>query len=365
MTNEQTASYIPLIFGLQKWRGVGIMGENEEVAPMRLRYPEIYETFRCIAADCPDSCCKEWDVLVDDTTAKAYLAMPGRLGDDIRSHLRQDADGDWTFTITEGRCPMWRQDGLCRIQAEQGHDALCQTCRDFPRLTHDYGDFVERQLELSCPEAARLIFSQPHGWIEQEVPGGEAPEYDAADMDVLLRTRDVMLTILTENAYSVPETLALSLLYGYRAQNELDGGEPAEFDPAAELAFARTVAKPGDMATMLNFYADLEILTDAWRQRLADLQGDGSWDDRLRILARYGVERYWLQAISDFDLVGRVKMIVASCLLVRHLGGDLVQTAQLYAKEIENNIDNVEAILDGAYTSAALTDEKLLGLLLL
>jgi hypothetical protein len=50
---------------------------------------------------------------------------------------------------------------------------------------------------------------------------------------------------------------------------------------------------------------------------------------------------------------------------VRHLGGDLVQTAQLYDKEIENNIDNVEAILDGAYTSAALTDEKLLGLLLL
>jgi hypothetical protein len=49
---------------------------------------------------------------------------------------------------------------------------------------------------------------------------------------------------------------------------------------------------------------------------------------------------------------------------VHCLGGDLVQTAQLYAKEIENNADNVDAILDGTYASPALTDEKLLGMLL-
>ena len=58
-------------------------------------------------------------------------------------------------------------------------------------------------------------------------------------------------------------------------------------------------------------------------------------------------------------------MIVLSCVLLRHLGGDLVQTAQLYAKEIENSADNVDAVLDGAYTHPALTDEKLLGILLL
>ena len=49
----------------------------------------------------------------------------------------------------------------------------------------------------------------------------------------------------------------------------------------------------------------------------------------------------------------------------QYITGDLVQTAQLYAKEIENNCDNVDAILEGAYSSPALTDEKLLGLLLL
>lgn len=332
---------------------------------MKLRYPDYFETFRCIAEACPDSCCKEWDVLVDEESAARYLAMEGQLGDDLRTLLRQDEDGEWYFPIVDGRCPMWRADGLCRIQAEENHDALCQTCRDFPRLKHDYGTFVERQLALSCPEAARLIFSQGDAWVEELLPGGEAPEYDSADMEILLRTRKIMLTILADERYSVPQSLALALLYGYRAQDELDGGESVPFDPEEELEFAASIAKPGDMAALVAFYKDLEILTDPWRNLLQNPAGESAWDEKLRILARYGVERYFLQAISDFDLVGRVKMIIASCILVRYLGGDVEKTAQLYAKEIENDADNVEAILDGAYTCPDLTDEKLLGMLLL
>ena len=333
---------------------------------MILRYPANFETFSCIAAACEDSCCQEWDVLVDAASARRYLAMDGELGQALRRHLQQDADGDWYFAITDGRCPMWREDGLCRIQAREGHDALCQTCRDFPRLTHDYGDFVERGLEMSCPEAARLLFAaQETAWVERQIPGGEEPAYDPADMELLLRTREVMLTILADRCRPIRETLALALLYGYRAQNELDGGEAVPFDADDELSFGRSVAKPGQPEAILAFYRSLEILTQRWQQRLDAPAAENTWDDRLRVLARYGVERYWLQAISDFDLVGRVKMVVLSCILVHLLGGDTAQTAQLYAKEIENSAENVDAILDGAYTHPALTDDKLLGLLLL
>lgn len=332
---------------------------------MILRYPAYFEHFRCIADACPDSCCKEWEVLVDEDTAACYLALSGPLGDDLRRYLHQDEEGDWYLRIRDGRCPMWRSDGLCRIQVEQGHDALCQTCRDFPRLTHDYSTFVERGLELSCPEAARLIFENPDApWVEREIPSGEAPDYDPADMELLLQTRDKMLAILADTTRPVQETLTLALLYGYQAQSALDGGD-STWDEAAAMHFARGLAKPSAPSELTAFYLGLEILTDAWRQRLSAPAGAGQWDERLRTLARYGVQRYWLQAISDFDLVGRVKMVIAACVLVHHLGDDLVQTAQLYAKEIENNCDNVDAILDGAYSSSALTDEKLLGLLLL
>ena len=50
--------------------------------------------------------------------------------------------------------------------------------------------------------------------------------------------------------------------------------------------------------------------------------------------------------------------------MIRALPGDPLRNAQLYSKEIENDADNVYALLDAAYTSPALTDVKLLGLLL-
>ena len=106
---------------------------------MELLIPEYYNRFSCIAAACPDSCCKEWAVDVDAESARMYRALPGALGDRLRQVLTDTEDGDAVMEIENGRCPMWREDGLCRIQAELGHDALCHVCRNFPRLRHDYG----------------------------------------------------------------------------------------------------------------------------------------------------------------------------------------------------------------------------------
>ncbi len=331
---------------------------------MRLRYPAYYDQFRCIAAACPDSCCHQWEVEVDEASALRYAALEGDLGEALRCALKQ-ADGAYYFENEKDRCPFWQADSLCRIQKALGHEALCQTCRDFPRLTHDYGDFVEKGLCMSCPEAARLIFGGDCTWVEREISGGEAPEYDAADMALLLETRRELCGLLADPCHTVPQALALALLYGYRAQCALDGQEQAPFEPEAELALAASLAKSSPPEILRDFYLDLEILTEKWQMLLELPQGDNTWPEALRTLAIYGIQRYWLQAISDFDLVGRTKLVVAGCILVRYLGGKVAETAQLYAKEIENDEENVEAILDGAYESPALTDEKLLGWLLL
>ena len=330
---------------------------------MEIRKPYYYDAFRCLAGSCPDSCCKEWAVQVDDTAAERYRLLPGDLGDTLRQVMTQE-DGDTILTLThDGRCPMWRRDGLCRIQAELGHDALCHTCRQFPRLCHDYGNFVELGLELSCPEAARLIFSGDSAISVQTLPGGEDPEYDATTMDILLRGREEFLQFLDSGCLPVGQTLAVLLLYGYALQEEIDGGETAVFSPDDALAAARQMAAPGNAAAILAFYEELEILTPRWRQLLGNPM-PVSWSEPFRALARYFIQRHWLQAVSDFDLVGRVKFIITSCLVIKALGGDLQETAQLYSKEIENDADNIEAILDGAYTAPALADIGLLGLLL-
>ena len=329
---------------------------------MKLIKSAIYDQFRCIAGACPDSCCQEWEVLVDEQSALRYLSLPGSLGDSLRQKLRQE-DGEYYLSITDRRCPMWRTDGLCEIQAQLGHDGLCQTCRDFPRLRHDYGDFVELGLELSCPEAARLILtSPPADPIITQLPGGEDAQYDPQIMDILLRTRPIALKIFENRPLA--EGLSLLLLYAYSVQNELDGGDEAQFDPQCDLALAHRVAQGGDAQGLLAFYETLEILTPRWKARLQTPSPAPDWAKELAAFARYGIERYWLQAVSDFDLVARVKMIVAACILIRDLGGDPIQTAQLYSKEIENSAENVDAILDAAYTSPAFTDVYLLGRLL-
>ena len=330
---------------------------------MLISKPNYFDSFRCIGGTCPDSCCKEWGVQVDAVSAAYYRSLPGDLGDKLRSVLVEE-DGETVMTIENGRCPMWRADGLCRIQAELGEEALCKVCTEFPRLTHDYGDFVERTLELSCPEAARLIFSaQPGPMVTEEIPGGEEAEYDEEAMAILKATRTIMLDILADSSRSVPETLALALLYGYQAQAELDGEESQPFDADAALESVRDFIATADCNALPEFFLGLEILTPQWRSRL-ESPIPGIWQEGYRNLARYFVERYWLQAVSDYDLYSRVKFAIVSCIIVRQLGGNLQETAQLYSKEIENDADNVDAILDAAYTHPAFTDDKLLGLLM-
>lgn len=330
---------------------------------MLIRKPYYFDLFRCIAADCPDSCCKEWEVQVDADTAAYYRSLSGDLGEKLREVLREE-DGENLMTIIDGRCPMWRTDGLCRIQAELGEAALCKTCREFPRLTHDYGDFIEYGLELSCPEAARFILqAEATPLLEETLPGTPEAEYDQEAMSVLLSTREKALQLLADSHAPVGEALVQLLLYGCQAQSELDGAEELPFDPQSAMETARELAKPSQVQPMLDFFGNLELLTHQW-ETLLRAPAPNSWEPGHLALARYLVQRYWLQAVSDYDLYSRVKMILISCLLVKTLGGSLLETAQLFSKEIENDADNVDALLDAAYAHPAFTDDKLLFLLL-
>lgn len=323
--------------------------------------PDYYPQFRCIAAACPDSCCKEWEVDVDATAAAFYRALPGDLGDRLRQVLRDTEDGT-CMTIENGRCPMWRQDGLCRIQAELGHDALCQTCQQFPRLSHDYGDFVELGLELSCPEAARLILNSDQIYTEETLPGEETDDDEI--LSILLKSRKEVLDFLDSGRLPLNQALAVVLIFAHEVQDALDGGEYLPLDADSALGVAMDNRGKADLHAFVEFFRQLEILTPQWKARLDAPRSPAPWGHAFLALAKYGIWRYWLQAVSDLDLVCRVKFILSMCLMVNALGEDPVQTAQQFSKEIENDADNVEAILDGAYRSPAFTDVNLLSLLL-
>lgn len=331
---------------------------------MKIRTPEYYPKFKCLASRCPDSCCQAWAVDIDESTAQYYRSLPGALGDRLRVCLKEEQWGTVLALEENGRCPMWRGDGLCRIQAELGEDALSRVCKTFPRLCHDYGSFQELGLELSCPEAARLILeSTRFSQTETTVPGGDAPDYDENAMAILLGTRQRLMSFIDSRCLPIRETLAATLLYGYHVQEALDWGEAAVPAPSASLVAALDPGAGGDIPGLLAFFQSLEILTPQWTRRL---RGPISREmpESLRPLLRYFLARYYLQAVSDGDIVCRVKLAVVSCTVIAALGGELAQTAQLYAKEIENDPDNIDALLDGARTAPGLSDRNLLGLLL-
>jgi hypothetical protein len=56
-------------------------------------------------------------------------------------------------------------------------------------------------------------------------------------------------------------------------------------------------------------------------------------------------------------------MILSGIALMARLPGALRDNAQLWSKEIENSAQNLDTILDDAYSQIALTDSNLLGLL--
>ena len=303
--------------------------------------PAYFDRFRCLASQCPDSCCQEWSVQVDEDALALYRSLPGPLGERLRSVLTLE-DGDTVFAVENGRCPMWRGDGLCRIQAELGEQALCRVCREFPRIRHDFGDFAELQLELSCPEAARLILlSSPEPCLTREEPDTDPAEYDRAEMSLLRQRRERLLGILSNPALTPGQTLRM--FYRQASGEEL------------------TPEGSGDIRSIADFFASLEILTQTWPALLAQA-ASRPLHPLTRSLARYLTERYWLRQDLGDDW-GKGGFILACCLLVSALGEDFIENAQLFSKEVENCAENMDALMDAVYDHPAFSPENLTALL--
>ncbi|MDD7201577.1 MAG: flagellin lysine-N-methylase [Sphaerochaetaceae bacterium] len=139
---------------------------------MRIAYPSVFTGFSCLAGDCPLTCCIGWSVEIDSDSLKRYQKLAGKEGEVVRSHLVKDEDA-YSFTVTpEGHCWFLDRDGLCRMQKELGADALCETCRYFPRISWNVGCYLQFSMDLACPEACRMAFTRPLSFLGEEQEGG-------------------------------------------------------------------------------------------------------------------------------------------------------------------------------------------------
>ena len=115
---------------------------------MRVRVPDYFDGFSCLAGACPHSCCIGWEVVLDEDTVRRYQQLPGALGERLRDAMALDGE-DVCFPLDGRRCPFLNQENLCDIHCALGPEATSLTCREHPRFIEDYGPFQEITLSAA------------------------------------------------------------------------------------------------------------------------------------------------------------------------------------------------------------------------
>lgn len=176
---------------------------------MRVIVPDYYPEFACIAGQCRHTCCRGWEIDVDEDTCALYASVPGAMGQRLAEAIVDDEDGAH-FRLTEDeRCPFLNADGLCDLILAYGEGALCQICDDHPRYRSFWPDRTEIGLGLCCEAAARLVlgWEAPVRLIDLEDDGDE-PEPLTEDDEARLALRDRALLHLQDRSVPIDRRLA-------------------------------------------------------------------------------------------------------------------------------------------------------------
>lgn len=120
---------------------------------------EIYSEFKCKADKCKHSCCKGWEIDIDEDTLLYYKSLDTELGNEIRQNIHEGEDTFFKLT-DDKKCPFLKDDGLCKIIEELGEDALCDICRLHPRFFVEINDYSLAGVGLSCEKASELLFEK-------------------------------------------------------------------------------------------------------------------------------------------------------------------------------------------------------------
>ena len=191
---------------------------------MEIKRISIFNEFKCIAQDCPASCCRNiWKIPIDSDMYTKYRNEKGLWGLLLRCSTMKKQDMA-TFRNTFRGCLFWGTDHLCSIQKKHGVSYMPMVCTQFPRQLYNLKFFCEETMYLACPEAARLFlvsaaedrpfeFTVTEGNVSYET---NTTNDDKEFLEYLIKSRDELIRML-ENGISFDSMAILN--YGQDAQN--------------------------------------------------------------------------------------------------------------------------------------------------
>lgn len=384
---------------------------------MKIRKPDYFDKFKCIASKCEDTCCAGWGIVIDDKSYKYYLSVEGKFGEELRSKIIRE-DGENIFQLKGNRCSFLNNDNLCDIYNNLGQEALCHTCKQYPRFSEEFGSLREIGISLSCPEAARIILGQTSK-TEFKLSDNEEEVNNYNDINAmlyinLLQCRKIVLDLLQDRNLDIKIRAALSLVFINEIQEQIDKNNINGIKSIKDKYLNKSLINK-----IINSFAVYERKEDKkyiyikelfkiFKDELEHITYDSlslekglqyfwqSKEDKevyLKIntdfnnyykeenyqfehILVYFTYKYFLKAVFDYDLIGKMKISIVSTIMIKELCAirffenkeftfkDLVDIAHTYSKDIEHSEENVEKLQELFETNKNFTIDKLLTVLL-
>ena len=121
-------------------------------------YQKYISEFSCLASACPDTCCANWQICIDEDTAREYLNDGGEVGNVARENMRGKINNAH-LCLNNKRCPYLTKDNLCRVIELKGERALSTVCAMHPRFIHPLFEDDFEFLSLSCPRVSKMFIN--------------------------------------------------------------------------------------------------------------------------------------------------------------------------------------------------------------
>ncbi len=351
---------------------------------MKLRMPSYYKTFHCIADKCKDNCCFGWEIDIDEDTYSYYKNMEGEIGERLRACISPDESH--TVRMDErGCCPFLNENHLCDICIHLGEEALSEVCTEYPRFMLEYADVREKFLCLSCEEVGRIVFSQKGKTTFEEMELFEENWGDEEEETVYERNlehaRDKAIEILQNRDKRIVERVAEYLAFCGKVQERIV--DESLWEEEVNFSNMQVEGKEADFFSYERFterleqLEELEPLNDEWvteREKMHNFYGKENygklhrefleqqreWEYEQEHLLVYMTFRYFMKAVYDYNFLAKAKFAIFTWLVILDMDvvrynehgaytrEDRIDTARIYAKEVEHSEENLE-ILEEAF----------------
>ena len=380
---------------------------------MKIRVPEYFKDFKCIASECEDTCCAGWGIVIDDETYDKYQKVDGAFGDRLKSEIVNDA-GENIFVLKGNDCPFLNENKLCDIYNELGEGGLCYTCRQYPRYLEEFGSLREMGISLSCPEAARIILrDSKKATFELSENNEEVTGYNDINARLyieLMQCRKIVFDILQDRSIELNSRAAIVISFVKEIQDKIDENEIGDIKDIREKynneSFIKELLcsleqyknkkndKYNNMHEYFNVFKNLKHtnpndplgLDDAIRyfwqsedDKEIYLSKNDSFNKyyeesmyKFEHILVYFIFRYFMKAVFDYDVSAKVKMAIVSYLMIKELSvvrftedgdfteEDIVDIAHTYSKDIEHLEENIESLAEIFETNEVFSVEKMI-----